>query len=449
MVLGSQSPREGMSRQFMSSVGRRRRRARTVRWGGVAALIAAVAIGLYVGLPGLSTEPTAARGEEQADTSSPQVAQKPEDAAGGSTGVSSVPADAQAGSATGPSEGRSGRPAQRNDASRQARRSSQSPASGGGGGAEPVRMDIAGDPPTDASGGDNAGSDSQESTSNPSPRDTSAAEQAASLRDLAKRRQGSSDSGELARGLELIGDGRLIEGRRRLSQVLFNRGDALPAGERETIRETLTRVNEKLIFSDKAHPDDPLTRTYRVKSGQTLGRIAAKFAVPYQVLASINGIEDPRRLRAGQAIKVIEGPFHARIIKQQFMLDLFLQSPKGAPIYVRSFSVGLGEQNSTPLGNWIVKSENGKLKNPGWTNPKTHETYAPDDPDNPIGDYWIALKGIGPNTRDKTGYGIHGTIEPDSIGRQMSMGCIRLHRDDIEKLFHMLARGESTVQIIQ
>jgi len=36
------------------------------------------------------------------------------------------------------------------------------------------------------------------------------------------------------------------------------------------------------------------------------------------------------------------------------------------------------------------------------------------------------------------GYGIHGTWEPDTIGRQSSAGCIRLLNDDVAELFVML-----------
>ena len=39
------------------------------------------------------------------------------------------------------------------------------------------------------------------------------------------------------------------------------------------------------------------------------------------------------------------------------------------------------------------------------------------------------------------GYGIHGTNVPESIGRAVSHGCVRLRNEDIEKLFDMVAVG--------
>jgi len=57
------------------------------------------------------------------------------------------------------------------------------------------------------------------------------------------------------------------------------------------------------------------------------------------------------------------------------------------------------------------------------------------------------LEGISEAVRDVSGYGIHGTIEPDSIGQQASMGCVRLHRDDVEIIYEVLTEGASTVRI--
>jgi hypothetical protein len=39
------------------------------------------------------------------------------------------------------------------------------------------------------------------------------------------------------------------------------------------------------------------------------------------------------------------------------------------------------------------------------------------------------------------GYGIHGTDAPESIGRSVSHGCVRLRNEDIEKLYDMVPVG--------
>ena len=45
----------------------------------------------------------------------------------------------------------------------------------------------------------------------------------------------------------------------------------------------------------------------------------------------------------------------------------------------------------------------------------------------------MGLKGEDGNAVGKQSYGIHGTIEPDSIGKQASMGCIRMGHEDIAR----------------
>ena len=72
---------------------------------------------------------------------------------------------------------------------------------------------------------------------------------------------------------------------------------------------------------------------------------------------------------------------------------------------------------------------------------------AANDPKNPLGGYWMGLVGLEGDAVGKNSYGIHGTIEPDSIGKQASMGCIRLGHDDIALLFDLLVDGKSNVMI--
>ncbi|MEX0653524.1 MAG: L,D-transpeptidase family protein [Phycisphaeraceae bacterium] len=248
-------------------------------------------------------------------------------------------------------------------------------------------------------------------------------------------------------GMGLIADGKLVEGRRVLSGLLFDDGRRLAASDARAIRETLASVNEKLVFSPEVEPGDPLAEVYRVQSGDLLARIAPRYKLTYQFLERVNEI-DARRLQVGQSIKLIRGPFHARVSKSEFRMDLYLRQPDGSPIYVRSYDVGLGEADSTPEGEWIIEPGR-KVVNPDWRNPRTGDHYRADDPDNPIGDYWLAMKGVDANTEDQAGYGIHGTIDPDSVGKAISMGCIRLRDADIEQVFHLLVEGDSTVEVVR
>lgn len=60
------------------------------------------------------------------------------------------------------------------------------------------------------------------------------------------------------------------------------------------------------------------------------------------------------------------------------------------------------------------------------------------DPNNPLGTRWIGF-----NAEDTDGriYGLHGTNKPDSIGKYVSEGCIRLQSEAIESLFDYVPLG--------
>ncbi|MFM9180305.1 MAG: L,D-transpeptidase, partial [Phycisphaerales bacterium] len=101
--------------------------------------------------------------------------------------------------------------------------------------------------------------------------------------------------------------------------------------------------------------------------------------------------------------------------------------------------------DSTPVGTFRVR-KNSKLVNPEWRNPRTGERFTANDPKNPIGERWIGLEGTTPEMAKFTGYGIHGTVDQTSIGRQMSMGCVRLGEREVEVAYELIG-NDSTVTI--
>ncbi len=215
------------------------------------------------------------------------------------------------------------------------------------------------------------------------------------------------------------------------------------ADEARRLRQRLMELADRTIFSREVFGNDPLVETYVVQPGETLTVIARRYKVSPEIIMRINGIRDARRLRAGQRIKVPHGPFHVRIVKHDFRLDLYLQD-----LFVRSFKVGLGANGGTPTGTWKVKN---RLKNPTYFPPSSSpekRVIPADDPRNPLGEYWIGLEGISGEALQAEGYGIHGTIDPDSIGRNVSLGCVRMHNDDVAFVFACVRPGESTVTIV-
>ena len=236
-----------------------------------------------------------------------------------------------------------------------------------------------------------------------------------------------------------------VEARRMLTAALD--AEALEPEDEETLRQDLTELSARLVFSPEVVEGDPFSRTYAIQRGDALSLLPRRqgLSIGWQLLQRVNAIPNARRIREGQRIKLITGPFHVVIHKRAYRMDVYL-GDGNERVYVRSFPVGLGEFNSTPNGLFRVRA-NSKLMDPEWVNPRTGQRFNRSDPANPIGERWIGLEGMSETVRDLTGYGIHGTIEPESIGRQSSLGCIRLRADDVEILYEMLVTVTSTVEI--
>jgi len=236
-----------------------------------------------------------------------------------------------------------------------------------------------------------------------------------------------------------------VTARQRLSVMVED--TRLSAAERAKARETVTAINRRIFFAPVVVPGDPLVRTYSVQPGDSLQKITRSQALAgdWRLIKRINGIADERRLKAGQVLKVVPGVFHAVIDKKSYRMDVFLEQA-GSRTFIGSLPVGLGEFNSTPAGRFKVR-QGSKLVNPAWTNPRTGQHYKADDPSNPIGEFWIGLRGIDRANEGVEGYGIHGTIDPGSIGGQLSMGCVRLAAPDIALVYELITEPDSVVEI--
>ena len=220
----------------------------------------------------------------------------------------------------------------------------------------------------------------------------------------------------------------------------------------QAARQALMDINQKLIFSAKTFPDDPFEASVMIQQGMRLQKLANQFNITWPLLCRVNGYEPTdagaKRIRAGRPIKAIKGPFSAVVTKSAFRMDLYLGGLPGEAgcTYVTSIPVGLGKDDSTPTGLWTIELHN-KVRNPVYYSPRGEGVFKSDDPRNPLGGYWIGLKGEQGNAIGKNSYGIHGTIEPDSIGKQSSMGCIRLGHDDIALVFDLLVETQSRVMV--
>jgi lipoprotein-anchoring transpeptidase ErfK/SrfK len=97
----------------------------------------------------------------------------------------------------------------------------------------------------------------------------------------------------------------------------------------------------------------------------------------------------------------------------------------------------------TPSGTLKVTGTNDKPSyhyNPQYKFDSARSTQPFDikpGPNNPVGAYWIGLSA--------KGYGIHGTAEPDKVGKSASHGCVRLTNWDARTLGDNIRRGTPVV----
>lgn len=241
---------------------------------------------------------------------------------------------------------------------------------------------------------------------------------------------------EMEAGLAAKNAGNLLEARARLNTALHS---GLPREQADIVRRELAELAEKTIFSFGVVDGDPLAERYIVRSGDNLALIAQRYKLTDNLLANINRIPNKNLIRDGMRLKVLRGPFNVSIDKSEHTLHVYLQD-----VYVWSARVALGTNGSTPTGVWRVTV---RQKDPQWVDPRTGQRWHPNDPANPIGDYWIGLEGVKGEAVGQSGYGIHGTIEPETIGQDVSLGCVRLADADIEKVFTLLVPDYSYVTI--
>lgn len=108
---------------------------------------------------------------------------------------------------------------------------------------------------------------------------------------------------------------------------------------------------------------------------------------------------------------------------------------------IKRYPIGVGKPGwETPTGSFKVIQ---KKLNPSWISPFTDEEISAKDPRNPLGGYWIGFW-----TNGKEWIGFHGTLDPNTIGRAASHGCIHMRRNDLKALFAQVRLG-TPVKVVQ
>ncbi|PHS13764.1 MAG: hypothetical protein COA78_06655 [Blastopirellula sp.] len=188
--------------------------------------------------------------------------------------------------------------------------------------------------------------------------------------------------------------------------------------------DQLNRLLSQLAGSVVYSTDHLMRSPHIVTQGETLKTIASKFQISPVLLQRINGLTATQILLSGQRLKVMQGPFAAKLDLTHNELVLSVDG-----CYAGRFPLSVANEAAVQTGNFsLIRKE----ENPDFYDATKSQVLTSTDPGNPFGKYRMHLDG---------GMSIHGTQAPTG-------GSISLSPRDIEDVFSILTVG-SRVEVVR
>lgn len=219
----------------------------------------------------------------------------------------------------------------------------------------------------------------------------------------------------------LVAEGRLQTAREKALAAI---DEATDPETRSAAEAVAGKIGVELVLTPRPMPEKI---DYIVQPGDSLDKIARRNGTTVELLQKSNQLRGPV-IRPGDRLRVFTGAWSIRVNKTRNDLVLFLNDR-----FFKRYRVGTGEYAKTPVGEFKIVD---RIAQPTWWHPDGR-TIPYGDPQNLLGTHWLAL--------DIKGYGLHGTWEPETIGRQSSMGCVRLLNEDIEELYTLVTIGTPVI----
>ena len=224
-----------------------------------------------------------------------------------------------------------------------------------------------------------------------------------------------------------LNEGQLAEAQLWLS-VLYNNPD-LPADQANQITELLDKLAGTVIYSRQSY----LEPAYTTQAGDTIGQIAQRYEVPWQLLAKINGLMPPtaaiddvavrdRPLSPGIQLKVVRGPFDAVVRLDRQELTLMVHNR-----YAARFPVSVGGDAPKLEGEYLV----GEKTPDAVGQATTGVSIGLNDPQNPQGGPRIALA-------ESAG---RSPADSPPAGRNSTGPTLRVSDRDMQDLYGILSVG--------
>lgn len=194
--------------------------------------------------------------------------------------------------------------------------------------------------------------------------------------------------------------------------------------------------------------EDIIGHSFSIKArgGDTLASVGEDFGIGFHEMEEANPGINKKRMREGQHVVIpaayILPRYREGIVINIAEVRLYYFTKDGK--YVHTYPVGLGRAEwRTPIADTKVVRK--KIK-PTWYVPDSIRDFVfeqtgnllpdsiPPGPENPLGPFAIYLQ--------KSGYLIHGTNQPWTIGKLISSGCVRMHNADVEELYNLVQVGD-------
>lgn len=190
----------------------------------------------------------------------------------------------------------------------------------------------------------------------------------------------------------------------------------------EDAQKRLEAINMKIILSAA---ETPSTTVYTVEHGDSLAKIAKRNNTTIELIKKSNNLTSDM-IKVGQRLRLWKGTFSVYVDKSQNTLML-----KSGNDIVKVYLVSTGKNNCTPVGTFTIVT---KTVNPVWFK-EGGKVIPPESPENILGTRWMGFN------EPYASYGIHGTTEPDKIGKQVTAGCVRMRNAEVEELYTLLPEG--------
>jgi lipoprotein-anchoring transpeptidase ErfK/SrfK len=193
--------------------------------------------------------------------------------------------------------------------------------------------------------------------------------------------------------------------------------------------EIIGNANTEIFFTDYISPEKTI---YTVKPGDSLDKLAKKFSTTLEAIQISNDIpKTTSTINVGQKLVIYKGFWKIIISKKKFRLYLYDNNK-----LFKVYKIATGKGNKTPTGKFVISS---KIRKPAWT--YNGKKYPYGSPENVLGTRWMQIRPAKDNpNKQLSGYGIHGTWDPKSIGSMASNGCIRMENSNIEELFAIIPK---------